>query len=125
MIVYQTTHLRVFNGEGYDKEKLLLLKYFNNYSIKQWLKTIMGNALDSVRLPQFFGVQQAQHVMSQECSAMREPCAGRSVCVVFELQSVIYFSRHGLPLPSARNQKSPKLEPCQLRQRQSCTHFED
>lgn len=41
MIVYQTTHLRVFNGEGYDKEKLLLLKYFNNYSIKQWLKTII------------------------------------------------------------------------------------
>ena len=41
MIIYQSSHLRVFNGEGYDKEKLLLLKYFNNYSIKQWIKTII------------------------------------------------------------------------------------
>jgi hypothetical protein len=40
MVIFQSNQIRIFNGKGYDTEKLLLLKHFNNYSINKWLSLV-------------------------------------------------------------------------------------
>ena len=40
LMLYYSSHIRVFNGEAFVKEKLLLLKIFNKYSIKSFLTLI-------------------------------------------------------------------------------------
>ena len=40
MILYNTRQVRVFNGDGVSKERELLLKLFNNYSIKNFINFI-------------------------------------------------------------------------------------
>ena len=39
-MLYYSSHIRIFNGEAFVKEKLLLLKIFNKYSIKSFLRII-------------------------------------------------------------------------------------
>ena len=40
MILYNSRQVRVFNGDGISKERELLLKLFNNYSIKKFINFI-------------------------------------------------------------------------------------
>jgi hypothetical protein len=40
MILYYSSNVRAFNSEGTSRYKILLLKFFNNYSIKTFFKLI-------------------------------------------------------------------------------------
>ena len=49
MILYYSSNICIFQGEGFEKENLLLLRMFNNYSIRKFLK-ILKTLKDSLSL---------------------------------------------------------------------------